>query len=247
MTPVLLLVAGMLNDERVWTEVAAALQPQADVRIVLPVQDSVPAMAAAAWSRLDDVALEVPVVLAGFSLGGYVALEMLARPRRALHAVALLSTSALPETPEGAVARAQTVSAMQADFPAVVDAVVLRGTQSADPALRERLRTMMLAVGADTAIRQTRAIQGRADHRAVLASVRLPAVVMCGRQDRITPPVLSEALAALLPGARLVQVDDAGHMLPTEQPKAVVQALQPLLTTRAAEPSTTTGDMTHGT
>lgn len=245
MKPVLLLLAGMLNDGRVWADVAAALDGRADVRIVLPVQPGVPAMADAAWARLDDVPASVPVVLAGFSLGGYVALEMLARPRRALHGVALLSTSARPETPEGAALREQTVAAMQADFPAVVDTVLRRGLHGGDAGLRARLRTMMLGVGAETAIRQTRAIQARADHRAALAALALPAVVMCGRQDRITPPALAEELAALLPAARLVLVDAAGHMLPCEQPQAVVQALQALLDSRAGAPLTTTGDMPH--
>lgn len=246
MKPVLLLLAGMLNDERVWADVAAALQPQADVRVVLPLQAGVPAMADAAWARLDDVPVHVPVVLAGFSLGGYVALEMLAQPRRRLHAVALLSTSARPETPEGAALREQTVAAMQADFPAVVDTVLRRGLHSDDAGLRARLRTMMLDVGAETAIRQTRAIQRRGDHRPALARLDLPALVLCGRQDRITPPALAEELAALLPGARLLLVDAAGHMLPCEQPQAVANALQGLITSRADAHSTTTGDIPHG-
>lgn len=245
MKPVLLLLAGMLNDEGVWADVAAALQDRADVRTVLPVAPGIPEMADAAWARLHDVPAPVPVVLAGFSLGGYVALEMLARPRRALHGVALLSTSARPESPEGAALRTQTVAAMQADFPAVVETVLRRGLHGSDAALQARLRAMMLAVGAEVAIRQTRAIQARGDHRAALSALDLPAVVMCGRQDRITPPALAEELAALLPGARLVLVDGAGHMLPCEQPQAVVQALQPLLTSRAGVPFTTTGDIPH--
>jgi pimeloyl-ACP methyl ester carboxylesterase len=243
--PVLLLVAGMLNDERVWADVAVDLQAQAEVRTVLPLQDSVPAMAAAAWARLDDVPPQVPVVLAGFSLGGYVVLEMLAQPRRPLHAVALLSTSARPESPEGAALRDQTVAALQADFSAVVDTVVRRGTHGADPGLQQWLRTMMRDVGAPVAIRQTRAIRQRGDHRRALAGVDLPALVMCGRQDRITPPALAEELAALLPRSRLVLVDGAGHMLPCEQPQAVVQALQALLISRADGPMTTPGDNHH--
>lgn len=245
MKPVLLLVAGMLNDERVWADVAAALQAQAEVRTMLPLQDSVPAMAAAAWARLDDVPPQAKLVLAGFSLGGYVVQEMLAHPRRPLHAAALLSTSARPESPEGAVVRDQTVAALQADFAAVVDAVVRRGTHGADADLQAGLRSMMRDIGAQAAIRQTRAIQHRADHRSILATRDLPTVVMCGRQDRITPPALAEELAALLPGARLVLVEGAGHMLPCERPQAVVQALQTLLIPRADEPIATTGDTPH--
>ena len=63
-------------------------------------------------------------------------------------------------------------------------------------------------------------------HRAALGALQLPVRVLCGDQDRITPPALSEALAATVPGAQLRPVHDAGHMLPLEQPGAVVAALR---------------------
>src|SRR5690606_34676296 len=94
--PVLLLVPGMLNDASVWDEVAAPLQPLAVVRVATPEQASIAAMAQAAWARLDGVPRDRPVVLAGFSLGGYVVIEMRARRARPVHAAALLSTSARP-------------------------------------------------------------------------------------------------------------------------------------------------------
>lgn len=230
MKPVLLLIPGMLNDARVWDDVVAALDGAAHVR-ALPVlaQESVPAMARAAWQQVADVPSEVPLLLAGFSLGGYVALEMLAQPARAVAGAALISTSARPESPEGKSNRAKTIAAMEADFPKVVDVILKWGTHAPTPDVAQRLRAMMLAVGAPTAIAQSRAIMERADHRAALARLALPVAVLCGRQDRITPPELSEELAALLPAARLELVDDAGHMLPAEQPHAVAAALGTLL------------------
>lgn len=232
MKPVLLLVAGMLNDASIWDEVAAPLRALAEVRIALPLAASVPAMAADAWDVVADVPPEAPLVLAGFSLGGYVALEMLARPRdaqRPLRAAALLSTSPRPETPEGLAQRERTIAAMQKDFGTVVDGIVQWGTHAPAPALAERLRRTMRGVGAETAIRQNRAIAARADHRAALAALRLPVAVMCGAQDRITPPGLARELAAAVPGATLEIVDGAGHMLPVERPEAVVRVLRGLL------------------
>lgn len=229
MRPVLLLVAGMFNDDEVWQDVARAVAPLADLRMALPRQDSIAAMAQAAWARLDDVPAGVPVVLAGFSLGGYVVQEMLAAPRRALAAAALISTSARPETPEGSAVREKTMAALARDVVKVVDGLVGFGTHEAPPALAQRMRAMMLRVGADTAIRQTRAIMGRADHRAVLGRLQLPVAVLCGQQDRITPPALSQELAALVPGAQLHLIDGSGHMLPLEQPRAVAGVLAALL------------------
>lgn len=229
MKPVLLLIPGMLNDASVWEDAAADLRPLVDVRIAAPVQETIPLMAAAAWALLADVPADAPLVVAGFSLGGYVAIEMLAHPARQVQAAALLSTSARPESPEGAALREKSMAAMRKDFARVVDGVVQFGTHQPPPELAARLRAMMLGVGAETAVCQTRAIMGRGDHRAALAQLTLPVAVLCGQQDRITPPELARELAALVPGAQLELVDGAGHMLPCEQPHAVARALRALL------------------
>ena len=87
----------------------------------------------------------------------------------------------------------------------------------------------MRGVGAGTAIRQMRAVMARSDHRAALAGLRLPVVVLGAREDRVVGPEPAQELAALVPGARLEIVDGAGHMLPCEQPQAVARALRGLL------------------
>ncbi|SEB20018.1 alpha/beta fold hydrolase [Variovorax sp. YR216] len=226
MTPVLLLIPGMLNDAAVWHGVVEAMGPQVQVRTAAPVQPSIAEMAQAAWALLADVPAQQPVVLAGFSLGGYVAIEMLARPARPLRAALLLSTSARPETPEGAATREKSIAAMQRDFAKVVDGIVQWSTVLPSPERVRELTDMMLRVGADTAMRQLRAIAARGDHRAPLSRLDLPVTVLCGREDRTTPAALSEEIAALVPGARCEIVDGASHMLPVEQPQAVARALR---------------------
>lgn len=230
MKPVLLLIPGMLNDARVWDGVATAMQTPTQVRVADVLrQSSIADMRRDAWALLQDVPDTVPVVIAGFSMGGYVAIDMLAHPERPVAAAALLSTSALPETPEGLVTREKTLAAMQGHFAKFVDGVLQWSTHSATPEQTEDLRQMMLAIGSETAQRQVRAIMGRSDHRALLQALELPVQILCGQQDRITPPALSQALAQTIPNARLQLVAHAGHMLPCEQPGAVIDALQALL------------------
>lgn len=231
MNAMLLLVPGMLNDESVWRDVLPLLGEGIDVRIAQPVQASIAEMAAAAWSKLVDAPLQTPVVLAGFSLGGYVVQQMLAQPpqaQRSIQAAALLSTSPRPESADGAAVRERTNAAMQKNFEKVVDGIVAFGMFNADAALSGRLRHMMLGVGVETAVVQNRAIAARADHRAALAALRMPVAVLCGAQDRITPPPLSQELAALVPGAQIEIVEGAGHMLPCERPDAVARVLRGL-------------------
>lgn len=232
MKPVLLLIPGMLNDASLWDGVIESLGPLADVRVAAPVQATIPEMAQAAWALLAGLSPQQAVVLAGFSLGGYVAIEMLARPAPGapgLRGLALVSTSARPETPEGGAARARTIHAMQRDFGKAVDGIAQWNSHEPSPERAARLTRMMLGVGAEVAVRQLRAIAGRADHRDALARLSMPVAVLCGRHDRTTPPALSEEIAALVPHARCEIVEGASHMLPIEQPQAVAAALRNLL------------------
>ena len=140
-----------------------------------------------------------------------------------------MSTSALPETEQSRVVREKTLAAMAADFPRFVTGVQAFNTHSTDPQLGEQLRQAMLEQGAETGRRQVLAIMGRQDHRSLLAHLPMPVRILVGRQDRVTPLALSEALAQMIPHARLDVVEDAGHMLPREKPEAVAQVLRELI------------------
>lgn len=225
-----LLVPGMLNDHRVWQGVATALQGQAQVRIAqVHKQTSMVDMARDAWALLDDVAANVPVYLAGFSMGGYVAMEMLAQPMRPLQGLALLDTAGGGETAESRVQREKTIRALETDFAKTLEGLLKWNTHEPSPELLASLRTMMQDVGAETAVRQIRAISARREHRQVLEQLNLPVQLLCGEHDRVTPPARLQELADWIPGALLEVVPGAGHMLPMEQPQAVAMTLLALM------------------
>ena len=108
MKPTLLLLAGMLNDERVWQPVAQRLRAVCEVRIAhFPTQESMTEMAQDAWQLVADLPSDQPLALAGFSMGGYVLQQMLAEPQRAVQAVALIDSSIRPETEASRANRGQ--------------------------------------------------------------------------------------------------------------------------------------------
>ncbi|WP_159918144.1 alpha/beta fold hydrolase [Pantoea sp. 18069] len=227
----LLLIPGMLTHAGIWQAVSARLKQAMGEDLQLLVadvstQDSIAAMAQDAWRQLAaQVAPQLPCGVVGFSMGGYVALEMLAHPRRPLQLACLVSTSARAENPAGAAQREKAIAAFEADFEQAIAATARYGTHPAQRAQLAPLLEMMREVGPQVAIRQVRAIMRRRDLGAELARLALPVQVLCGQDDRITPCVLSEELAALIPQARLQRVPQAGHMLPFEQPRAVADSL----------------------
>ena len=231
MKPLFLLIPGMLNDARIWADVATQIDSWAEVRIAdVLTQGSICDMAHDALAQLSDVPPERPVYLVGFSMGGYVAIELLATHPARWHAALLMSTTCLPDSAQSAAGREKAMAAFAADFEATIQGVALRGLAQANASLQSRLCDMMRSVGADTAIRQTHAILRRTDHRNALASLQLPVHILCGRQDRITPPAWSQTMAETIAASTLHWVDDAGHMLPLEQPQAVAQVLSQMLT-----------------
>ena len=229
MKPMVLLLAGMLNNDKVWQPLATALAAQADVRIVhFSEQDSMSAMAAHAWQALADLPAHQPLALAGFSMGGYVLAQMLAEPRRAVQAVALVDSAIRPETEASRINRLKTVQAIEGDFPALVEQVARWSThpsRHADASFMAELKAMLLEVGPETAVRQTRAIASRPDHQALMAGLKVPVEIVCGRQDKVTPPELSQEAAAQMTTAQLHWLDDTGHMSPLEQTPALTQIL----------------------
>lgn len=233
MKPVLLLIPGMLNTNAVWRPVEALLADRFEVRIAdVRTQESIAAMARDAWARVADVPAHVPLVLCGFSMGGYTAIEMVAgKGPRPIDALALVDTSARPESPEGAAVRLKTIAAIERDFDKVVAGIAQFGvdpSRHGDEGWMRAMRALLHEVGPNVAVRQNRAITTRGDHRAVLAALRMPTLVLCGRSDRITPPEHSQELAALIPSARLEWIEQAGHMTPIEQSARIAASIAAL-------------------
>lgn len=233
MKPVLLLIPGMLSTPAVWAKVVPLLQGEADVRILnVQTQASIGEMADDALALLADVPADQPLIVCGQSMGGFVTMELIAAREHKIMAVCLLGTSGRPESAEGAVQREKTIAAIERDFDKATSGIARFGTAAEtqkNAALMTDIVTLMRAVGPAAAIAQNRAIMARGDYRAALARLNLPVLVLCGKDDQITPPALSEELAALIPGAQLAWIEGAGHMTPMEQPAALANHLKSFL------------------
>ncbi|MEM6312549.1 MAG: alpha/beta fold hydrolase, partial [Planctomycetota bacterium] len=173
-----------------------------------------------------------PVVLAGLSMGGYVALAYAAAFGDTLAGLALVDTRAAADDQEKRAGRDRMIQLVHdGGSEAITHAMfddMLAHPHDDTPAVHE-LRTIMNHCPPHTIERALRAMKMRVDRTELLATLDLPAAVIVGEHDRITPVAEAERISATLPHGKLHIIPDAGHMAPLEQPDAVADALRPLL------------------
>jgi pimeloyl-ACP methyl ester carboxylesterase len=172
-------------------------------------------------------------VLAGLSMGGYIALALMRIAPERVAKLALLDTGSRSDTPEAAEKRKASIALARAgkldEINAMLWPVLVHKDRQGDAALKKIAGDMALAAGADAFARQQTAIMTRPDSRPGLPAIKCPTLVLVGDGDQLTPPALSEEMAALIPGSRLVVVPDCGHLSTLERPEAVTRALVALM------------------
>jgi pimeloyl-ACP methyl ester carboxylesterase len=224
MTPIVL-VPGLLCSAEIFEPQVAALWPYGPVTVASTLTGST--MAEIAASILS--AAPPRFALAGISMGGYLSFEILRQAPERVLKLALLDTSARPDTPEQtANRRAILARAEREDFQKLAVTVltaIFHPAHQDDPQLRAVAKRMIAAVGLDGFQRQTEAIIGRLDSVPGLSAIQVPTLVLVGDGDALTPVDRAQEMVEAIPGARLVVVKDCGHGSTLEQPEAVNRAL----------------------
>jgi pimeloyl-ACP methyl ester carboxylesterase len=160
--------------------------------------------------------------IAAHALGGFVAFEILRRAPERVARLALLATLAPADTPAQTERRQGYARLVEAGrFEQVVEEripILLHPDRRADAALLAKVRRMAQQTGAERFLRQQRAVMSRLDSRPGLSAIRVPALIVWGRQDGIVTLAHQQELASAIPKARLEIVEDCGHLLLLEQP-----------------------------
>ncbi|QGX97846.1 alpha/beta fold hydrolase [Roseovarius faecimaris] len=220
----LVFLPGMMCDARVFGPQLAALSPHYTLTVA-PITggDRIEEIA----SRLLDN-LPRKFALAGLSMGGCVAMEILRRAPDRLTRIALMDTNALAETPQSAANYEPMIIKVRSGrlAEAVPDFLPPDNISSTyRNEIMALVQDMAENLGADTVIRQARALQRRRDQQPALRRCKIPALVLCGSEDRLTPVKRHRFMAELIPYAELKVIDGAGHLPTLEQPDATTQAI----------------------
>ena len=226
----LVLLPGLLCDEALWAHQTETLADIADITVADMTQDdTIQGMAERVLSKAPET-----FALAGLSMGGYAAQEIMRQAPERVERLALLDTSANSDTPDRKEQRQ--------GFIAQLGLGVFRGVTSKllpfliyedrldDDALVAVIKASAQNIGPEAFTRQQHAILSRPDGRKDLKKIACPTLVLCGRQDALTPLTGHEEMVAAIPNASLVVIEDCGHLAPLERPDAVNAAMRAWLT-----------------
>lgn len=221
MKPQILMLPGLLNDASLFTEQTVALSELGVVQVGDLTRSET--IAELAKDVLDE-APEGSLVLVGLSMGGYVAFEIMRQAPERVSALVLMDTSARPDTPEASAMREELMALAETDLEAVTERLLPRLSHPDMmnlPTVRGVIQSMAASLGKEVFIRQQRAIMGRPDSRPTLANIACPTLVICGREDQITPPEMAEEIAAGIKQAELRIIEQCGHLSTLDQPEEV--------------------------
>jgi pimeloyl-ACP methyl ester carboxylesterase len=218
------MIPGLGSDAAVWQPTIDELAPDVECRVGDTFSDdSLPAMAA----RILDGA-PARFALAGVSMGGMIALEIMRAAPDRVTRLFLCDTNARPDTAEQIARRRTTNAAMlgATDLTTLAaPGIAYMIHPDADQSVREALMQMTLRVGAAAYVRQNDAVVARDDLGPVLASISVPTMVVVGANDLMTPVIFSQEISGAIQGATLHIIPNCGHLPPIEKPRAVAELM----------------------
>lgn len=222
----LVLLPGMMCDARLFGPQIAELSAEMAV-MVAPVTQG---------ERIEEIAsglldqLPKRFALAGLSMGGIVAMELLRRAPDRITRIALMDTNPLAESPvvaanrEPQIVKVRSGRLLEVMRDEMKPNYLAPGPHRAD--VLELVMDMAEALGPEVFIRQSRALQRRRDQQAVLRKCRTPALVLCGAHDLLCPVKRHTFMAELIPFAELVVLEHSGHLPTLEQPAETTAAIR---------------------
>lgn len=221
----LVLIPGMMCDARMWGGIPAALHPHPVAHMIPTEADSM--------AELARILLQYApprFALAGLSMGGILAMEVLAQAPDRVERLALLDTNPRAEVPEVRANREpQITRALNGGLARVMRYEMKPNYLAKGPskkAVLDLCLDMALSLGPEVFARQSRALRDRADRQAALAAFDGPALVLMGAEDQLCPRDRHELMHALMPQSRLVIVEGAGHLPTLERPLETTAALR---------------------
>ena len=167
--------------------------------------------------------------LVGFSMGGYISLEILRQANERVLRLALIDTAAAADTPTQTENRHKAIALTRegkvAEREDALWPKLVHESRLNDEAVRAVVKEMNQETGSDAYINQQTAIMGRADSRPLLKELKMETLIVVGDSDQLTPPAAAKEMHELVAGSRLDVIPNCGHMSTLERPDRVTKLL----------------------
>ena len=220
------MLPGMMCDHRLFAPQIAVLEVSRDV--IVPTLHGADTIAGLARVVLDG--LPKRFSLAGLSMGGIIAMEIMNQDRGRVTRLALMDTGPFAESPKHQAIRDGQISKVKSGGLRDVMRNDMKprylGNTSDCTAILELCMAMALDLGDDVFIQQSRALASRPDQTAILAKITVPTLILYGAEDKLCPAKLHHTMHDLIPGSELVTINSAGHLPCLENPVETTVALQ---------------------
>jgi 3-oxoadipate enol-lactonase len=235
----LTLLHGYPLDHSIWQDVAAGLKNEA--RIIMPdLRGQGKSPAPAGTYLMEDLAGDIlqildrlnieKTIIAGHSMGGYVALALAKIHPERLSGLALVASHAYADSTEKKQARLDSIERIQREGVQPILAPMAEKL-SKDPGVIERCRALAAGASAQGIIGTLAGLAAREDAAEVFFSLEIPAMLISGLEDQINPPSVNREMARAMKTPRLVEIEGAGHMPMLEKPEQVIQAFKSFILT----------------
>ncbi len=213
-------------DERLFAAQALAFKHERDVIIpTLDCADTIPDLARSVLEQSPH-----RFALAGLSMGGIVAMEIMRQAPECVIKLALMDTNPYADSPERRATRKAQMDKVKAGGLHEVIRDDMKPHYLADTSSRTEIldlcMAMALDLGEDVFHRQSRALSGRSDQTETLAQVTVPTMILFGEEDQLCPPERHYVMHDLISGSNLVKIEDAGHLPCLEQPDETTAAMR---------------------
>ena len=223
--PSLVLLPGLLCTDKLWQHQVANLKDICNPSVAdLTIDDSISKMAKRVLDNAPD-----RFVLAGLSMGGYVAFEIMRRAPERVICLALVDTKARLDAPDKlAVRKGLLALCKQGHFLGITPKFLpsLIHEDKLNTTVADDVIAMSKALETDVFVRQQTAIINRTDSLLLLPNIHVPTLIIVGDDDKVTPPEEAVKIAELIPNNELHILAQCGHLAPLEQPTIVTDILR---------------------
>jgi pimeloyl-ACP methyl ester carboxylesterase len=220
----IVLIPGALSTSEFWCHQKDALQNVAKIHYAADYRgQTISAMAISLVPKLPE-----KFVLIGFSLGGYIALELITHIPERINKLILINSAAKGLSEKGVIERERSINLIhQGKFDFLINLIFKNSIHDKrkHPRLIPLLQSMAHEIGAEHYFEQLTAMVNKPDHSNILQAIQCPTLLLASRADKVMPPERSEHMANHIKNAKLIHIENCGHIAPLEQPDIINQTI----------------------